>query len=88
MCLLFFPLKPFAAENGEAALVVVEQAVQIEVSQKTWLPGTVMGRFDSKISAEVDGRLEQLLDVGDRVLSGDVLAKVESLTLSLHVDEM
>jgi RND family efflux transporter MFP subunit len=47
-----------------------------------------MGRYDSKIAAEVEGRLEQLLDVGDRVKKGDKLASIESLTLKLRADEM
>lgn len=47
-----------------------------------------MGRYDSKIAAEVEGRLEQLLDVGDRVKKGDKLASIESFTLKLHADEM
>jgi RND family efflux transporter MFP subunit len=86
--LLFPPLTLLAAENGEAVSVRVEEAVQLEIFPKTWFPGTVMGRHDSKIAAEVEGRLEQVLDVGDRVLRGDKLANIESLTLSLYVAEM
>jgi RND family efflux transporter MFP subunit len=66
----------------------VVEAIEIEVFSKSWLSGTVMGRYDSKIAAEVEGRLEQVLDVGDRVSKGDSLAKIESYTLKLHADEM
>ncbi|MFT5351976.1 MAG: RND family efflux transporter MFP subunit, partial [Gammaproteobacteria bacterium] len=52
------------------------------------MPGTVMGRYDSKIASEVEGRLEKVLDVGDRVLKGEKLAAIESFTLNLHVMEM
>ena len=36
----------------------------------------------------MEGRLEDVLDVGDRVKKGESLARIESFTLSLHVDEM
>lgn len=76
------------AEESSAVPVLVTEAIQLEVSSKSWLPGTVISRYDSKIAAEVEGRLEQVLDVGDRVNKGDKLARIESFTLGLHVDEM
>ena len=48
----------------------------------------MIGRYDSRIASEVEGRLEQVLDVGDRVVKGDKLAEIESFTLNLHVIEM
>jgi RND family efflux transporter MFP subunit len=64
------------------------EAIQIEIFSKNWLSGTVMGRYDSNIAAEVEGNLEQVLDVGERVSKGDKLASIEAFTLSLHADEM
>ncbi len=87
-CLMFFSLKIFAEDAPPAVPVKTVEAVQLEVFSKSWLPGTIMGRYDAKIAAEVDGRLEQLLDVGDRVKKGDELARIESFTLGLHVAEM
>ena len=84
---LFFASTSIAQEMPPAS-VKVTKAVEIEMSQSNWLPGTVMGRYDSKIASEVDGRLEEVLDVGDRVTRGDELARIESLTQSLRVTEM
>ncbi len=77
-----------AAEETPRVPVQVAEAIQIEIFSKSWLSGTVMGRYDSKIASEVEGRLEQVLDVGDRVKKGEKLASVESFTLSLHTAEM
>jgi len=85
--MLFQPLTAYA-EDRPAVPVAVVEAIEIEVFSKSWLSGTVMGRYDSKIAAEVEGRLEQVLDVGDRVSKGDTLATIESYTLKLHADEM
>ncbi|NKB37074.1 MAG: efflux RND transporter periplasmic adaptor subunit [Gammaproteobacteria bacterium] len=84
---VFFSVMPLAQQNDSVPVNVTE-AKELEVFAKSWLPGTVMGRFDSRIAAEVEGRLMQLLDVGDRVKKGDKLASIEAFTLSLHVAEM
>ena len=86
--MLFLPLTISAAEEIPSVPVKVVEAVLIEVFSRSWFPGTVMGRYDSKIAAEVDGRLEQVLDVGDRVNKGDRLAAIESFPYKLYVDEM
>ncbi len=76
------------ADDVPAVPVKVVEAVQMELFEEAWLSGTVIGRYDSKIAAEVEGRLEQVLDVGNHVKKGDKLASSESLALSLRVDEM
>ncbi len=76
------------AQQSDSVPVAVSEARELEIFARSWLPGTVMGRFDSRIAAEVEGRLMQLLDVGDRVKKGDKLASIEAFTLSLHVAEM
>lgn len=77
-----------AGGNGPAAIVQVEEAVNIEIAPFIWVSGTVIGRYDSKIAAEVEGTLESVLDVGDRVSEGDVIAKVDDKTYRLAINEI
>lgn len=89
LLLLFYQgVGVLAQENGAAATIQVAQAMEIEIKERNWMSGTVIGRYDSKIAAEVEGRLEMVLDVGDRVMKGDSLAKIEALSLTLRVREM
>lgn len=80
--------RAMAQEDQEQVPVEVVNAIERQMADRNWIPGTVMGVHDSRIAAEVDGRLETVLDVGERVKKGDTLAKIESLTQSLHVAEM
>ena len=86
--LLYLLVAPCLAQQSDTVPVTVSEAREMEIFSRSWLPGTVMGRFDSRIAAEVEGRLMQVLDVGDRVAKGDKLASIEAFTLSLHVAEM
>ena len=42
------------AGGGPPAIVQVEKAVNIEISPSIWVTGTVIGRYDSRIAAEVE----------------------------------
>ncbi len=54
----------------------------------TIVPGTVVSRNDARLAAEVTGRLLEIVDVGTRVASGDVVAKVEDTVIKLRKDEL
>jgi RND family efflux transporter MFP subunit len=71
-----------------AAIVQVEEAVNIEIAPFIWVSGTVIGRFDSKIAAEVEGTLETVLEVGDRINQNDVIAKVDDTTYRLALNQI
>jgi len=83
-------LSPPAIAGGSipAAIVQVEEAVNIEIAPFIWVTGTVIGRFDSKIAAEVEGTLETVLEVGDRVSENGVIAKVDDTTYRLALNEI
>lgn len=70
------------------AMVKVDDAVNIEIAPFIWVPGTVIGRFDSKVAAEVNGVLKSVLDVGDRVEENDIIAKIDDLKYQLALDEI
>lgn len=77
----------FAAEQLRSVPVQVVEAVEVEIAPTTWVPATVIGRDDSRLAAEVSGRLEDVLEVGDRVEKGDIIAHIESTTFELRVAE-
>ena len=92
-CLFLFQLallssSAIAGGSIPPAIVQVEEAVNIEIAAFIWVTGTVIGRFDSKIAAEVEGTLETVLDVGDRVSENDVIAKIDDTTYQLALNEI
>lgn len=78
----------FAGGGSPAAVVQVEEAINIDIAPFIWVTGTVIGRFDSEIAAEVEGTLETVLDVGDQVNQGDTVAKVDDTTYRLAFNEI
>ena len=76
------------AQPGGPALVKVAVAQMQKLSPVTVVPGTVVSRNDASLSAEVDGRLVMVVDVGTEVNAGDVLAEIEGEALRLHNAEL
>ena len=83
LALLVFTSAPLFAQQPPATVEVatVEQRL---MSPVTWVPGTVMSRHDGWISAEIQGRLLSVVDVGDRVQKGALLAQVDDRLLQLE----
>ncbi len=77
----------FAQDQMPPAIVKVAIAQQLALAPVTQVAGTVVSRNDARLSAEVEGRLVNVVDVGTRVLKGDALAKIEDTTLRLRQDE-
>ncbi len=75
------------AAQQAAAPVVVVRAEQIMLAPTIAVPGTVISRNDSKISAEVAGRLMWIAEVGTTVAQGAPLAKLDDTFLRLQRDE-
>ncbi|MCZ6803929.1 MAG: efflux RND transporter periplasmic adaptor subunit [Proteobacteria bacterium] len=88
LLLFVFSISVNADDRAPAAIVQVEEAVNIEIAPFIWVSGTVIGRFDSRIAAEVEGNLVQILDVGDRVNKNDVIAKINDTTYRLALNEI
>lgn len=60
--------------DGDMPIPVRVAPVQLaELAPGRWMPGTVIGRFDSRVAAEVEGRIDSLLDIGEQVRKGMVL---------------
>lgn len=87
---LALSLLPFglAAQPGGPALVRVAIAEVKDIAPQTMVPGTVISRDDARLSAEVPGRLTDVLDVGTPVSRGDVVARIEDTSLRLQNVEL
>ena len=70
------------------APVEIEPARALEIAPFVWVSGTVIGRYDSRISAEVEGRLESLPEVGDAVKKGQVIAALDATSYRLALREV
>jgi len=68
--------------------VRVARATIQSLAPLTIVPGTVVSRNDARLAAEVTGRLLEIADVGTRVASGDVVAKIEDTIIRLRKDEL
>ena len=86
LCLGLIPA--IHAGGPPPAVVKVENAMTMDIAPFVWVTGTVISRYDSRIAAEVEGRLESVLDVGEIVNQGDVIATIDDKTYRLAVDEI
>ena len=74
-------------EAPPANVRVARASMQMMAAQ-TLVPGTVVSRNDAKLSAEVTGRLLEVVDVGTVVTKGDMVAKIEDTPVRLRRDEL
>lgn len=70
------------------APVRIAEVVDTELMPTTSVAGSVISRSDARLSAEQQGRLMSILDVGARVKKGDVIASIDPSALRLRVEEL
>ena len=63
--------------------VTIEQVRTVRLAPQASFPGTVMSRNDSKLAADVAGRVEWVAEVGAALQQGDVVARLDK-----HMAEM
>ena len=66
-------------------LVSVELAKTEQVNPTMWLPGNVISRKNSPISAELTGQLLWIEEVGKQVSKGDLIATIDNRHLKLQL---
>lgn len=76
------------AQFGQAASVEIDQARLTAMAPTMQVAGTVLSRSDVLLSAEIEGRLLQIAEIGQRFVAGDVLAAVEDTALILRAEEL
>ena len=72
--------RPSPVELSEARITTMAPTMQVA--------GTVVSRSDAFLSAEVEGRLIRVADVGTHVDAGDVVAEIEDTGLRLRAREL
>ena len=79
-----------AQPDGERPppLVVTAPVERAELAPRTWVAATVVSRSDARLSAEAEGRLLEVKDVGTRVDKGDPVARIEDTALQLRAREL
>ncbi len=85
-----YALLPRAAEaQFGPAPVILATAERRVLAPVAWYPGTVIPRNQARISTEVAGRVEHIVDVGTMVDKGDEVARIDDTLLrqSLIEDE-
>jgi RND family efflux transporter MFP subunit len=70
------------------SLVRLATATVKDIAPVTAVPATVVSRNDARLSAEVEGRLIEVVDVGTVVSKGDPVAVIEDTTLRLRSTEL
>ena len=80
--LFSFLFPPASMAASTVSFAKVEVPVQTSVN---WYNGTVSSRQDAEISAEVSGRITWMADFGERVKTGDVLARIDDRQLKLKL---
>lgn len=75
------------AEGFPPANVNVDSAKMTELSPVVSVSGTVVSQNNSKIAAEISGRLTSLSAIGARVVQGDVIAQIDDKQLKIELRE-
>lgn len=86
-CLLL-PTAQAQAQFGGTSPVQLSEARVTMMAPTMQVAGTVVSRSDAFLSAEVEGRLIEVADVGSRVEAGDVIARIEDTSLRLRAQEL
>ncbi len=76
------------AQFGGSAPVELSEAKFTTMAPTMQVAGTVVSRSNAFLSAEVDGRLIEVADIGSRVAAGDVVARIEDTMLTLRAREL
>ena len=75
------------AGDSMSAQVQIIEAKHVELAPSIWIAGTIISRHDAKLSSEVEGRIESLLEVGDMVEKGELVASIDDTTIRMQVEE-
>ena len=78
------------AQSGSGpppAPVVVTQAESRTLAPVTWYPGTVISRNRARVSAEVQGRLEWVAEIGTVIAEGETVARLDDALIAQSLAE-
>ena len=87
LTLFFANVSIAAGPPARTKPVVVDIAQVRELAPTAQYSGSVISKYDARISSEIEGRLTWVAEVGTVVKQGDVLAKLDDIFLSQQRDE-
>ncbi len=87
-CLAWLCVPAQAQWGGGPSPVELSEARWTSMAPTMQVAGTVVSRADAVLSAEVEGRLVSVADVGSVVGAGDVVAAIEDIGLRLRAQEL
>ncbi|PPJ43887.1 MULTISPECIES: efflux RND transporter periplasmic adaptor subunit [unclassified Pseudoxanthomonas] len=78
---------PPVAADAPPAIVSVAPAVRTDFAPRHWSPGSIISRQDARVASELEGRVLQVAEVGQRVRAGQALAVLDDTALRLRERE-
>lgn len=87
ICITLFFVSSIVSAGGMAVPVQVVDARNIELAPGIWIAGTVISHQDARISSEVEGRIELLIEIGDEINEGEIIAKIDDTTIRMQLEE-
>jgi RND family efflux transporter MFP subunit len=84
LCGFLFLTTTVHAQQGPPANVNVALIQKTTISPTSWVSGTVVAHNNSKIAAEVSGRLTSLVELGEKVKKNQVIAQIDDRRLKLQ----
>ena len=88
MMLMAFLTGTAFGQGPSSALVRVADAAIRDLAPVTVVPGTVISRHDARLSAEVEGQLIGVAEVGDIFEAGEPVARIDDTRLKLLRQEL
>ncbi len=85
--LLCATVAALAAPSAPPSPVQTGVVVQSEFAPELWVPASVSSRQDARIASLVAGRVADVVEIGEQVSKGQVLAQLEDRSLSLQAAE-
>lgn len=78
---------PGETPEAPPAIVSVAPAVSTDFAPRHWAPGSIISRRDARVASEREGRVVEVVDVGQRVRAGQALAVLDDTVLRLRERE-
>jgi RND family efflux transporter MFP subunit len=79
------PAEQSASPQAELPAVVAERVVLKRIAPEIALAGTVVSKNDSKLAADVEGRVAWVAEVGTVVKEGDVVARLDNSVATMQL---
>lgn len=87
ICITLFFVSSIVSAADMTVPVQVVDARNIELAPGIWIAGTVISHQDARISSEVEGRIELLVEIGDEINEGEIIAKIDDTTIRMQLEE-